>query len=434
MTTGTEERVLPSAFFPRQGNQLHCEQLDIEEIIEVTGTPCYIYSAGAIRAAYDDITAALSATKHRIHYSVKANSNLGILAFMRSLGAGVDVVSGGELHRARLAGFSADEIVFGGVGKSDAELELAVNASIKLVNVESEGELERLSQIAQRLRLVCPVALRINPEVTVDTPHPYTRTGSRGMKFGIPHDRAIAAARRAIELPGVDLVGVDFHIGSQISAADPYRDALVRIEALVNEFRAQGATRLRYLDAGGGLGVTYSDERPLDTREFAELVVPAANRCALELIVEPGRFLLGNAGIMVSRVLDRKHTGGKDFLIVDAGMNDLLRPSLYNAFHRIDAVRGADGNTRVNIVGPVCESGDFFGLDREMPDVQVGDLIAVRSAGAYGFSMSSNYNSRPRAAEVLVDGSRFAVVRDRESVDDLVRNEHARPEWRQAPG
>jgi diaminopimelate decarboxylase len=250
------------------------------------------------------------------------------------------------------------------------------------------------------------------------------------MKFGIPYDRAVAAAARAASLPGINLAGLDFHIGSQISDANPYRAALQRLEDLVGVARSRGANHLRYLDVGGGLGVTYDTELPLDARQFAEMVVPASARLGLQLIVEPGRFLLGAAGIMVARVLDRKHSGGKDFLIVDAGMNDLLRPSLYSAFHAIEPVSRSDGTILVDVVGPVCESGDFLGLDRTLPELGEGDLIAVRMAGAYGFCMSSNYNSRPRAAEVLIDGNRIAVLRDRESFEDLVRNEHALLNWR----
>jgi diaminopimelate decarboxylase len=418
--------------FPRVSGVLRCEGVPIERLAAAAGTPCYVYSAAAIRSAYEEITNALSGVPHRIHYSVKANSNLAILSLLRSQGAAVDVVSGGELHRALQAGFSDNDIVFGGVGKTEHELHMAVSRGLKLINVESEGELERLAGIVRAHDTQCQVALRINPEVTVDTPHPYTRTGVRGMKFGIPHDRALAAAKRAIELPGIKLVGLDFHIGSQISAAEPYRAALERMEALINAVRALGAVDLRFLDAGGGLGVTYDSEIPLDTKQFADLVVPVATRCGMELIVEPGRFLLGHAAVLVARVIDTKHSGGKDFLIVDAGMNDLLRPSHYNSYHRISAVRSNErsADRRVDVVGPVCESGDFLGLDRDLPDLAVNDLIAVHTAGAYGFCMSSNYNSRPRSAEVLVDGDRFAIIRERESYDDLVRNEVAAPRWR----
>jgi diaminopimelate decarboxylase len=430
MTSEARREAGAASTFAHVDGFLRCEQVSVDAIARVAGTPCFIYSSAAVRTAYEDITSALSGVPHRVHYSVKANSNLGILSLLRSLGAGVDVVSGGELHRALLAGFSDEDIVFGGVGKTENELHMALSRSLKLINVESEGELERLSAIACSLSTSCQVALRINPEVTVDTPHPYTRTGMRGMKFGIPHDRAMHAAEQAINLPGLKLVGLDFHIGSQISAAEPYRAALERIEELVGSIRRLGARQLRFLDAGGGLGVTYDREEPLDVTAFAAMVMPVATRCGMELVVEPGRFLLGNAGILVARVIEKKHSGGKDFLLVDAGMNDLIRPSHYNAWHGIVAVRDAPAQTKVDVVGPVCESGDFLGLDRELPDLAIGDLIAVRSAGAYGFCMSSNYNSRPRAAEVLVDRGRFAVVRERESYDDLVRNERAVPRWR----
>jgi diaminopimelate decarboxylase len=417
--------------FPRRQGILFCEHVSVERIAAAVGTPCFIYSAGAIRGSYEELADALSGVPNRVHYSAKANSNLAILSLLRGIGAGVDVVSGGELHRALRAGFADDDIVFGGVAKTDEELHMAVVRDLKLVNVESENELERLSQVALAHDRVVNVAIRVNPEVTVDTPHPYTRTGIRGMKFGIPYDRALEAAARVRSLPALRLCGLGFHIGSQILSPDPYRAALARASGLIEEVRREGAPHLRYLDVGGGLGVTYEEESPLDPGHFAALVGGAANSLSLELIVEPGRLITGNSGILVARVIDLKHSGGKDFVLVNAGMNDLLRPSHYGAYHRVTAVRRRDeqGTRRVDIVGPVCESGDYLALDREIEDVAVGDLIAVASAGAYGFCMSSNYNSRARGAEVLVDGDRFAVIRERESFDDLVRNERAEPRW-----
>jgi diaminopimelate decarboxylase len=303
---------------------------------------------------------------------------------------------------------------------------------VKLINVESEGELRRLSEVAQKSGRVAPVALRVNPEVTVDTPHPYTRTGGRGDKFGIPYDTAMDVGRVALALPGIALVGVDMHIGSQIQQLDPYRSGIERLLALAERLREAGASALRYLDVGGGLAVSYDAEAAASVDGFAGVVTDAARRSGLELIVEPGRYLVGNAGALLTRVLDRKQSGGKEYIIVDAGMNDLLRPSHYNAFHRIEAVHSADGREIVDVVGPVCESGDFLALDRELDVVAAGDLMAVRSAGAYGYSMASNYNSRPRAAEVLVDRGRFAIISARESYADLIRQERLVPTWRQS--
>jgi diaminopimelate decarboxylase len=321
--------------------------------------------------------------------------------------------------------------VFSGVGKTTAELGEALAAGVKMVNVESEGELRRLSAVATERGTRAPVALRVNPEVTVDTPHPYTRTGGRGMKFGIPHDTALDVGRLALELPGIELIGLDMHIGSQIQEIDPYRSGIARLVALADALRASGAKALRVLDVGGGLAVSYDHEAPAKIEDFAAAMADAARDSGMELVVEPGRLLVGNAGGLLSRVIDRKHSGGRQYLIVDAGMNDLLRPSHYNAFHRIEAVAAQAGREIVDVVGPVCESGDFLALGREMEVVDVGDLILVYSSGAYGFSMASNYNSRPRAAEVLVDGGRFAVITAREAYEDLIRHERLSPDWSQ---
>lgn len=411
---------------------LACEGVPLETIARDVGTPVYVYSSGAIREQYARLERALAPVPHRIQYSVKANSNLALLALLRSLGAGVDIVSGGELYRARRAGFAGADIVFSGVGKTEAELREALAAGILLVNVESEGELRLLDRVAGAAGVSAPVALRVNPEVTVETPHHYTRTGSRGDKFGVPIDQALEVARLATTLPNTRLLGLDMHIGSQVSRVEPYRDGLLRLLELLDALRAGGAGDLRYLDIGGGLGVTYDAEDPIDVEAFAGAVLPGVAASGLTLLVEPGRFLVGNAGVLLTRVLYRKHGGGREFVITDAGMNDLLRPSHYNAYHRIQAVRPRGTGIRADIVGPVCESGDFFALDREVDDAQPGDLLAIRSAGAYGFTMSSNYNTRPRAAEVMVDGERYAVVTQRERYEDLVQHETVDPQWRDA--
>ena len=425
----TASRAAPRGFHRADGT-LRCENVDLATIADAVGTPSYVYSAGEIRTQYETLRDALTPARHRIHYSVKANSNIAVLALLRSLGAGVDIVSGGELFRALHAGFTGPDIVFSGVGKTDRELDEALTAGVKLVNVESEGELRRLSAIAVRRGTEAPVALRINPEVTVETPHRYTRTGGRGDKFGIPHDSALHVGRLALELPGIALLGLDMHIGSQIQELEPYRNGVERLLALASALTAAGATRLTYLDVGGGLAVSYDEEAAANVDGFAAAMTVAADMSGLELIVEPGRYLVGNAGALLMRVLDRKHSGGKEYLVVDAGMNDLLRPSHYNAFHRIEAVSPRGGREVVDVVGPVCESGDFLALDREVDAALPGDLMAVRGAGAYGYSMASNYNSRPRAAEVLVDADRFAVVSARESYPDLIRQERLVPDWR----
>jgi diaminopimelate decarboxylase len=366
----------------------------------------------------------------RLHYSVKANSSIAILALLRELGAGLDIVSGGELSRALKAGYSGRDIVFSGVGKTRREMEEALKAQVLLFNVESEQELNVLDTVAGRLGVIAPIALRVNPEVLVDTPHPYTRTGEKGMKFGIPFDEALAVAKVAARLKNVSLRGLDMHVGSQISQFAPYEVGVQRLLHLRGEIERDTKISLEYLDIGGGLAVTYDEERSVDVGQFGKAIGSLVGGSGLRIILEPGRFLVGNAGVLLTRVLYRKRSGGKEFIIADAGMTDLLRPSHYNAYHRIDAVKPSGRTTVADVVGPICESGDFLALDRQIDDAQPGDLLAVQSTGAYGFVMSSNYNSRPRAAEVLVDGAKFAVITRRESYDDLIRNEENSPVWR----
>jgi diaminopimelate decarboxylase len=410
---------------------LASEGVDLEALARAVGTPVYVYSAAHIRAQYRRLVQALATVPHRVHYSVKANSSLAILALLRELGAGVDIVSGGELYRSQRVGFRGQDVVFSGVGKTEQELREALEAEVLLVNVESEAELLELDRIARALHRKARVALRVNPEVTVDTPHPYTRTGERGMKFGIPYDEARDVARRALQLDGVALHGVAMHIGSQVTALDPYAEGIRRLIELVDLLRREGSRDLKYLDIGGGLAVQYDNEIPTDPVAFARAVVPAVEQCGLVLLIEPGRYLVGNAGVMLTRVLYRKRSAGREYVITDAGMNDLLRPSHYHAYHHITSARPSGRMERYDVVGPVCESGDFFALDRSMDAVEQGDLLLVHSAGAYGFVMASNYNSRPRPPEVLVDGERYAVIRERESYDDLVRRETSTPAWRE---
>ncbi|HEX5437434.1 MAG TPA: diaminopimelate decarboxylase [Gemmatimonadaceae bacterium] len=424
------ESLLVRAGFWRDDTALTCEGVSLERVASEVGTPAYVYSAGAIRGQYAALDAVLTTIPHRVHYSVKANSNGAVLTLLRDLGAGVDIVSGGELYRALRAGFRGCDVVFSGVGKTEQELREALEAGVLLMNVESEAELRLLNDVATRLGRDASVALRVNPEVTVDTPHPYTRTGERGMKFGIPADEALETARLAMRLPHVRLAGVDMHIGSQVAQATPYVLGVQRLLALCDRVRSEGGDDLQYFDIGGGFAVPYQAEPPTDLAAFVKEVLPPIAATGFTLLVEPGRFLVANAGVLLTRVLYRKRSGGRDFVIVDAGMNDLIRPSHYQAYHRIEAVRPVHTHRAVDIVGPVCESGDSFAAGRELDDVQVGDLVAIHSAGAYGASMSSNYNSRVRAAEVLVDGERFAVTAQRECYEDLVRQEPAELDWR----
>jgi diaminopimelate decarboxylase len=411
---------------------LQTEGVPLTTIAREVGTPCYIYSAAGIREQYQLLHDAIGKIDARLHYSVKANSSIAILALLRELGAGLDIVSGGELFRALKAGYTGKDIVFSGVGKTEKEMEEALRAEVLLFNVESEQELHVLNDVAKRLGVIAPIALRVNPEVLVDTPHPYTRTGEKGMKFGIPFDEALSVAKVAATLPHVRLKGLDMHVGSQISQFAPYEVGLQRLLHLRREIERDTKDRLEYLDIGGGLAVTYDAERTVDVSEFGNVISALVSGSGLKIILEPGRFLVGNAGVLLTRVLYRKRSGGKEFIITDAGMTDLLRPSHYNAFHRIEAVNPRGRTTVADVVGPICESGDFLALDRQIDDAAPGDLLAVQSTGAYGFVMSSNYNSRPRSAEVLVDGDKFAVITQRESYDDLVRNEDLRPSWRSA--
>lgn len=423
--------LLTEAFVHRDG-VFHCENVPAEAIAIAAGTPTFVYSAGAVRERYRRLAAALDGSAARIHCSLKANANRALLTLLRELGAGVDVVSGGELARARVAGFAGHDIVCGGVGKTAREIREALEASVKLINVESLAELQLVNEIAGELGTAAPVGIRVNPEVTITNPHHYIATGARGHKFGIPYGEAMAAASAAITMANIRLVGLDMHVGSQLATLEPYRDGIARLTALASGMRAAGAP-LRYLDVGGGLPVAYAEGDPEpDLAGFGEIMQTATASLGLELIVEPGRFIMGASGVLLTRVLYRKESGGTLYVIVDAGMNDLLRPSHYDAFHRIDAVRPRGRTVRADVVGPVCETGDFLALGRDVDDVEPGDLMVVHGAGAYGYVMSSNYNARPRAAEVVVDGHRHAVVTARETYEGLMRLELEDPTWRDA--
>lgn len=419
-----------SAGFARSAGVLRCEGVPLDVIAKAAGTPSYVYSSSTVRNRYELLAETLTPIPHRIHYTLKANSNRALLRLVRSLGAGADVVSGGELFRARAAGFTGSEIIFGGVGKTERELAEALDAQVLLINVESEAELLLIDQLAAKRRVRAPISIRVNPEITVDAAHQYIRTGEKGHKFGVPFDDARRVAELAASLPHVMLLGLDMHLGSQLSRVDPYRVGTERLTSIAADLRNRGIGSLRYLDIGGGLGVRYDSEEPPDLARFAQSVLPLVAESGLQLIMEPGRFVVGNAGVLLTRVLYRKHSGGKEYVITDAGMTELLRPSHYGAFHRIEAVEASDSRIRADVVGPVCESGDFLALDREMQNVRPGDLLAVFDVGAYGFVMSSSYNSRPRGAEVLVDGDRFAIVTERENYETLVQQEVDDPEWR----
>jgi len=415
--------------FTRVDGVMHCEGVSLEEIARAVGTPVYVYSAATIRDRYERLERMLVSIPHRIHFTLKANSSRAILDLVRALGAGVDVVSGGELHRALAAGFAPADIIFGGVGKTEREIAEALDADILLVNAESEGEVRLIDRLAGERGIIARVSLRVNPEITLDAPHDYIKTGGRGHKFGIPYDDVVHVAELAAGLSNVRLVGLDMHLGSQLSRIDPYREGTERLASIVAELAQRGITSLEYLDIGGGLGVRYDTEEPPDLRRFASLVLPTVAQTGLQLIMEPGRFVVGNAGALVSRVLYRKRSGGKDYVVADAGMTELLRPSHYGAFHNVVAMRERGDVRTVDVVGPVCESGDFLALDRELDDVRPGDHLVICDVGAYGYAMASNYNSRLRPAEVMVDGERYAVVTAREEYADLTRLEIAQPEW-----
>jgi len=408
-------------FHPRNG-ELHAEEVPLREIAERVGTPCYVYSLATLRRHYHVFDQAFAAVPHLVCFSVKANSNLAVLHTFAREGSGFDIVSGGELFRALKAGATPGKIVFSGVGKKRDELAAALQAGILMFNVESPGELDVINAVAGEMRTKARVALRVNPDVDPKT-HPYISTGLKKSKFGIHIQRSLEDYRRARSLPHLEVVGVDCHIGSQLTTVPPFVDALQRIRDLVTRLHDEHF-RIDYIDMGGGLGITYNDEQPPEPQQYARALTEGLQGLNATLLLEPGRVIVGNAGILLTRVLYLKSTDEKNFVVVDGGMNDLIRPALYNSYQAIHPVVQRNGKRfTADVVGPVCESGDFFAKDRELPVVAPGDLLAVMSAGAYGFVMASNYNTRPRAAEVIVDGATFHVVRQRETLDDLVRGE-----------
>ncbi|HEX9879082.1 MAG TPA: diaminopimelate decarboxylase [Candidatus Binatia bacterium] len=411
-------------FFAYRNGELFAEGVPVERIALEVGTPAYIYSLATLRRHYRVFDEAFAPSPHLVCFSVKANSNLAVLRVFVKEGAGFDIVSGGELFRVLKAGTDPKKVVFSGVGKSSQEIQYALESGILMFNVESEPELDVINQVAGRLGKKAPVSLRVNPDVDPQT-HPYISTGMKKSKFGIDIKRSVEQYSKARTLSHLEVVGVDCHIGSQLTSVSPFVDALARVRSLVENLLGEGAG-IRYLDLGGGLGIRYKDEEPPLPKEYADAVMGAMKGIDVTLILEPGRVIVGNAGIMVMKVIYLKESGEKTFIIVDGAMNDLIRPALYGSHQNIRPVKEHSlGGERVvaDVVGPICESGDFFAKDREIERPGRGDLLAIMSAGAYGFTMASNYNSRPRAPEVLVDGQNYFVVRKRETLDDLISGE-----------
>lgn len=409
-------------YFTQKQGELYAEQQSLTELAAQFGTPTYVYSRAALEQHWQAFDDAFSAYPHLVCYAVKANSNLAVLNVLARLGSGFDIVSAGELARVIAAGGQAEKIVFSGVGKTVEEIGYALKTGIRCFNVESVPELQRISEVAVSLNKTAPISIRVNPDVDAQT-HPYISTGLKENKFGIAIDDALSVYQKANELPNLQVIGVDCHIGSQLTSVSPFVDALERVLALIDALAEQGIT-IKHLDIGGGLGICYRDETPPTPAEYAKAMQAQLKDRDLEIMLEPGRAIAGNAGILLTRVEYIKATEAKSFAIVDAAMNDLLRPALYQSWMAIEAVKPRVGEVEqdFDIVGPVCETGDFLGKDRSLA-IQSGDLLAIRSAGAYGFTMSSNYNSRPRAAEIMVDGETMHVARQRESVESLYAGE-----------
>jgi len=426
-------RVVSAEGFTRRDGVLYAEDVSLERIAAAVGTPAYVYSAATLRERVARLEEALGGIPHRVHFAVKANAGAAVLATLREAGCGVDVVSGGELYRVLRAGFTGADIVFGGVGKTRRELEEALDARVKLINVESEAELQLVSEIATARGTTAAVALRINPEVEVETAHEYIATGDKEHKFGIPLDDALRVGRLALTLPGIALRGLHMHVGSQLYSYEAYAGGSVKLIELARTLRGEGAT-IGYLDLGGGLPVPYAPvEGEPDLAAYGAVMRRAVEALGgVELLVEHGRYLVAASAVLLTRVLYRKHNGGTNFVICDAGMTELLRPSHYDSYHQVDAVEDVSGTIVADVVGPVCESGDFLAVARTIPDVEPGALLAIQTVGAYGTAMASRYNGRPLAPEVMVDGTRFAVVTARETYDDLVRHEISSPTWQEA--
>jgi diaminopimelate decarboxylase len=409
-------------FFKYQTKELYAESVPVKRLAKKYGTPLFIYSYKTLLRHFSAYTNAFDGYPHIVCFAVKANSNKAILNLFAKHGGGADIVSGGELYVALRAGIPSNKIVYAGVGKTEDEIKFALKSKILMFNVESDDELREIDRIAKKMKTKAPVALRINPDIDPET-HPYIATGLRTHKFGIPIDNALEYYRLASGLKNVRIIGIHKHIGSQITKVSPFVDALNRILLLIDKLHMQGV-EIQYLDIGGGLGIPYRDEEPPVPKDLARSVLPLLKHRKLTLIIEPGRSIVGNAGILVTKTLYLKKGDGKEFVIVDAGMNDLIRPSFYNAYHHILPVMKKKGETVLcDVVGPICESSDFLATDRKLTRIVQGEYLAVMGAGAYGFSMSSNYNSRPRVAEVMVKGKEHFLIRQRETYRDLVRKE-----------
>ncbi|HET8538755.1 MAG TPA: diaminopimelate decarboxylase [Anaeromyxobacter sp.] len=419
--------------FQRKRGVLHAEDVPLEALAARHGTPLYVYSAATLTRHWKVLHRSLAGIRHLVCYAVKANANLSVLSLFARLGSGFDIVSGGELYRVLKAGGDPGKVVFSGVGKRDDEIAFALEAGVRVLDVESAPELARVSIVARRMGRRAPIALRVNPDVDPRT-HPYISTGLRENKFGVSVEEARRLYAIAAKDPALAVKGVACHIGSQITTLRPFVDAVGRVLALARDLRRQGIA-LEHVDVGGGLGITYRDEEPPHPDAYGAAIKRALARFPGEVILEPGRVLVGNGGVLLTRVLFVKRSGRKTFVVVDAAMNDLVRPSFYEAHHDIEPVGAPRPDAReivCDVVGPICESSDFLARRRRMPEPRPGDLLAVRSAGAYGFAMSSNYNARPRAAEVLVDGAAAILARRRETYADLVRGERAAPAVRRA--
>lgn len=409
--------------FKYRQNELYCEDVPVGKIAAEIGTPFYLYSHSTLTRHFKVFNEAFEGIERLVCFSAKANTNLAVLRLFATLGCGLDIVSGGELYRGLQAGFASDRIVYSGVGKRVDEIDYALESKILMFNLESLDELKLINERAGSLNRRAPVAIRVNPNVDPKT-HPYIATGLKKNKFGIDTEAAIEGYQMACALKNIEVIGIDCHIGSQITEVGPFEEALKSIKTLLQHLKAELGIHIGYIDMGGGLGITYADETPPSLKEYAKAFLTNLDGMDLRLILEPGRVLVGNAGILVTRVLYKKSGSGKNFIIVDAGMNDLLRPTLYKAFHAIEpVVRSETSFTVADVVGPICESGDFLAVDRSLADVKAGDLLAVMSTGAYGFVMSSNYCSRTRVAEVMVKNNRYEIVKQRETYQDLVKGE-----------
>lgn len=409
-------------FFSYQHNVLHVENVSLQNLAETFSTPCYVYSKNALKEAYQQFSQGFAGSNHLVCFAVKANPSLAILNLFAKLGSGFDIVSGGELARVLAAGGDPKKVVFSGVGKTKAEMQAALEAGIFCFNVESASELTRLNQVAGEMGKKAPVSLRVNPNVDAKT-HPYISTGLKNNKFGVAYEEALPLYLNAAAMPNIEIHGVDCHIGSQITELSPFLDAFDRVLALVDALQENGIT-IEHIDLGGGIGICYQDEAPPAFNDYAKAMLQKLGTRKVKLVFEPGRALVGNAGILLTKVEYLKHTEAKNFAIVDAAMNDLMRPALYEAFHDIKNVQVSQQAEKhiYDIVGPVCESGDFLGRDRTLA-LSEGDVLTIMSAGAYGMSMSSNYNTRPRAAEVMVEGENVQLIRRREEVNELFSNE-----------